>query len=74
MMIGEARWTPRTRRHPPDRLRGNKGAVIVLPPLDETGSLPPGVHPATLEEIEERFGRGSELRRVQTESVLGWSP
>ncbi len=41
----------------------------MLPPLDETGSLPPGVHPATLEEVEERFGRGSELRRVQMESV-----
>ena len=41
----------------------------MLPPLDETVSLPPGVHPATLEEVEERFGRGSELRRVQMESV-----
>ena len=41
----------------------------MLPPVDETGSLPPGVHPAALEEIEERFGRGSELRRVQMESV-----
>ena len=43
--------------------------MIALPPLDETGSLPPGIHPATLDEVEARFGRGSELRRVQMESV-----
>lgn len=41
----------------------------MIPPFDESGFLPPGVHPATLEEIEERFGGGSELRRVQMESV-----
>ena len=43
-----------------------------IPPFDEHGLLPPGVHPATLEEIEERFGRQSEERRAQMES-LRWT-
>lgn len=33
------------------------------------GYLPPGIHPTTLDEIAERFGHDSELRRVQMESV-----
>ena len=41
----------------------------MIPPFDESGFLPPGIHPATLPESEARFGRSSELRRVQMESV-----
>lgn len=41
----------------------------MIPPFDDSGCLPPGVHPATLTEIEARFGHASELRRVQMESV-----
>jgi hypothetical protein len=41
----------------------------MIPPFNDSGYLPPGVHPATLAEIEERFGRSSELRRVQMDSV-----
>jgi hypothetical protein len=41
----------------------------VIPPFDESGFLPPGVHTAALDEVEGRFGRQSELRRVQMESV-----
>src|SRR5436309_8529651 len=41
----------------------------MIPAFDDAGSLPPGVHSATLAEIEARFGRGSELRHVQMESV-----
>ena len=41
----------------------------MIPPFDENGNLPPGVHPATLDEFEARFGRESELRRVQFESL-----
>ena len=41
----------------------------MIPPFDESGCLPPGVHPATLEEVAARFGSQSELRRVQMESV-----
>ena len=41
----------------------------MIPPFDNSGWLPPGIHRATLDEIEARFGRESELRRVQMESV-----
>ncbi len=41
----------------------------MIPPFDETGCLPPGIHAATLAEVEDRFGGQSELRRVQMESV-----
>ncbi len=43
----------------------------MIPPFNENGCLPPGVHPASLAEIKARFGHQSELRRVQVES-LGW--
>ena len=32
----------------------------MIPPFDDSGCLPPGIHPATLDEIEARFGRSSE--------------
>ncbi len=41
----------------------------MIPPFNESGCLPPGVHRATLDEIDARFGSESELRRVQMESV-----
>jgi hypothetical protein len=41
----------------------------MIPPFNENGVLPAGIHPATIAEITERFGRGSELRGVQMESV-----
>ena len=41
----------------------------MIPPFNETGCLPPGVHTATLGEVEDRFGHPSELRREQMESV-----
>ena len=41
----------------------------MIPPFNESGCLPPGLHGAALGEIEGRFGRQSELRRVQMESV-----
>jgi len=41
----------------------------VIPPFDAEGFLPPGVHPATLDEIRRHFGGPSEIRRVQMESV-----
>jgi len=43
----------------------------MIPEFDDNGNLPPGIHRATLDEIEERFGRESEIRRVEMES-LGW--
>jgi hypothetical protein len=41
----------------------------MIPPFEENGYLPPGIHPATLDEIEARFGRVPEIRRVQMESL-----
>ncbi len=41
----------------------------MIPPFNEHGYLPPGIHSAKLEEIENRFGRESEVRRVQMESL-----
>lgn len=41
----------------------------MIPPFNDNGHLPPGIHPASLAEIDARFGTGSEVRRVQMESV-----
>jgi len=41
----------------------------MIPPFDENGVLPAGVHSAPLAEIDARFGQTSEIRRVQMESV-----
>ena len=41
----------------------------MIPSFNELGYLPAGVHLASLEEIDTRFGQTSELRRVQMESV-----
>jgi Family of unknown function (DUF6932) len=41
----------------------------MIPPFDEFGRLPAGVHPASLAEIDARFGQQWEIRRVQMESV-----
>ena len=41
----------------------------MLPEFDERGNLPPGIHPASFEEIAARFGWQSDLRRVETESL-----
>jgi hypothetical protein len=41
----------------------------MIPPFTDSGWLPPGIHEATVAEIDARFGRQSELRRVQMESV-----
>lgn len=41
----------------------------MIPELNEDGYLPPGIHPATLDEIAARFGSEPELRQVQMESL-----
>ena len=41
----------------------------MIPSFDDDGYLPPGIHPADLDEIEARFGRESELRQVEMESI-----
>jgi hypothetical protein len=41
----------------------------IIPPFTDSGLLPPGIHPASLAEIERRFGILSEVRHAQMESV-----
>ena len=41
----------------------------MIPDFQENGFLPPGVHPAPFAELASRFGRQSEIRRIQTESI-----
>lgn len=41
----------------------------MIPHYNDDGYLPPGIHRATFEEINARFGLESELRRVQMESL-----
>ncbi len=41
----------------------------MIPRFDDLGRLPLGIPAGTLEEIDVRFGRMSEIRRVQMESV-----
>jgi hypothetical protein len=41
----------------------------MIPAFDEQGYLPPGIHGAALDEIAARFGKESELRRVEMESL-----
>ncbi|NOY30776.1 MAG: hypothetical protein GXP28_11590 [Planctomycetes bacterium] len=41
----------------------------MIPDFRENGYLPPGLHPATLDEVLERFRGQSEIRDVQMESV-----
>jgi hypothetical protein len=41
----------------------------MIPPFNEHGYLPPGIHKASLDQIAERFGRQSEIRRDQMESL-----
>jgi len=37
----------------------------MLPPFDEHGNLPPGIHAGSVEELVKRFGSGSAEREVE---------
>lgn len=41
----------------------------MIPPFDDHGYLPAGVHGASLDEIGQRFGLESELRQAEMESL-----
>jgi hypothetical protein len=41
----------------------------MIPPFEDNGYLPPGIHPGTLEEVEARFGCDSDVRRAQVQSL-----
>jgi hypothetical protein len=42
----------------------------MLPDFDEFGNLPPGIHPAAIEEVVQRFGAGSPERDVEGRELL----
>ncbi len=41
----------------------------MIPEFDENGYLPPGIYPASLDEVEARFAGGSEIRCAEMESL-----
>ena len=41
----------------------------MLPDFDDNGNLPPGIHRATIEEVEQRFGVGSLERDVEAKEL-----
>jgi hypothetical protein len=47
----------------------NACSFILLEALNENGHLPPGIHPAPLDEVVARFGGGSQQRAAQAESL-----
>jgi len=46
----------------------------MIPPFEKNGYLPPGIHSASIEEVVERFGTGSEQREAQAQSLLWLIP
>ena len=42
----------------------------MLPPFDEHGNLPPGIHRCTIEELIQHFGTGSVEREVEIQELL----
>ena len=42
----------------------------MIPPFDDYGNLPPGIHRATIEEVRARFGDGSPEREAQMAELL----
>ena len=42
----------------------------MLPPFDDFGNLPPGIHACSVEDLIGRFGSGSEERQAQINELL----
>jgi len=42
----------------------------MLPPLDDFGNLPAGVHPCSIQELVNRFGGGSEERQAEISELV----
>ena|SRR6266404_2885955 len=42
----------------------------MLPPFDNVGNLPPGIHPCSVAELVARFGRGSEERAAEINELV----
>lgn len=51
--------------------RAHNGIINrMLPPLDEQGNLPPGIHRASVDALIDRFGHGSPEREVEIRELL----
>src|SRR5207247_4513970 len=46
-----------------------EGLAGLISAFDEHGYLPSGIHPATLDEVIDRFGRSSDVRRAAAQSL-----
>jgi len=44
----------------------------MLPPFDDFGNLPAGIHSCTIEELVSRFGTGSEERETEINELLNF--
>jgi hypothetical protein len=42
----------------------------LLPPFDDLGNLPPGIHSCDADELVTRFGTGSPEREIETQELL----
>lgn len=42
----------------------------MLPPFDDFGNLPPGIHRCTVDELKARFGSGSAEREAEIQELL----
>src|SRR5438270_4292408 len=42
----------------------------MLPPFDDVGNLPPGIHACSISELIARFGSGSEERETEISELL----
>jgi hypothetical protein len=44
----------------------------MIPPFDDYGNLPPGIHRATIEEVRARFGDGSPEREAEMDELAAF--
>jgi hypothetical protein len=42
----------------------------MLPPFDDSGNLPPGIHTCSVEDLKSRFGSGSEERETEISELM----
>lgn len=56
--------------YPNYRLVTRPNREAMLPPFDDVGNLPPGIHPCSITELVDRFGSGSEERETEISELL----
>ena len=48
-------------------------SIAMIPPFDDFGNLPPGIHRATIEEVRDRFGDGSPEREAEMDELAAFA-